>query len=358
MVVGLPEADLQLGDLALGLLQGTPGLEHVQLSRRAGLIARFGELQRLTLQFHVGPGVRDSLLEGAHLRVVSPHVAQQGDQHVIVILDRGVQAIVGRFNGTAEPAPEVELPDEGEPVSPLRVERRADVRAVGNCRADRVALVIACCLLRLREEVADGDGLPGARLQHPAAGLAQRQVLEVCVADKRTQHRVVEDRPPPAQVVVLIPDAHVGGVDPVFRCWRRRPAVVGPDLEPVVNVFLEVSTSGQRHHQHQQAGERTGAHTETPSRGTRVLPIRGCRAMTSPEYLHKSYDRHYRPFPFNDSGSSAPPTMPSHPSGTGVTFKVRPPRQIDSARRGGVDDSSVGRRVRRSLGYVERRSWP
>src|SRR5271166_5596654 len=160
LVVGLPEADLQLGDLALGLLQGTPGLEHVQLSRRAGLIARFGELQRLTLQFHVGPGVRDSLLEGAHLRVISCHVAQQGDQHVIVILDRGVQAVVGRFNGTAEPAPEVELPGEGEPVSPLRVERRADVRAVGNCRAARVAPVVACRLLRLREEVADGDGLP------------------------------------------------------------------------------------------------------------------------------------------------------------------------------------------------------
>ena len=86
------------------------------------------------------------------------------------------------------------------------------------------APVVACRLLRLREEVADGDGLLGARLQHPAAGLAQRQVLEVCVADKRIEHRVVEDRPPPAQVVVLIPDAHVGGVDPVFRCRRRRPA--------------------------------------------------------------------------------------------------------------------------------------
>ena len=67
LVVGLPEADLQLGDLGLGLLQGTPGLEHVQLSRRAGFITRFGDLQRLTLEIHVDSGIRDSLLEGAHL---------------------------------------------------------------------------------------------------------------------------------------------------------------------------------------------------------------------------------------------------------------------------------------------------
>ena len=94
------------------------------------------------------------------------------------------EEFVGRFNGTAEPAPEVELPGEGEPVSPLGVERRADVRAVGNCRADRVAPVVACRLLRLREEVADGDGLlaraPAAPGSRPGAasgsgGMRRRQ---------------------------------------------------------------------------------------------------------------------------------------------------------------------------------------
>ena len=162
LVVGLAEADLQLGDLGFGLFEGAPGLEHVQLTRRAGLEARFGDLQRLPQQFHIGPGVRDSLFDGAHLRIVRRHVAQQGDQHVIEVLDRGVQAVVGRFNGPAKLAPEVEFPGEGEPERPLVVERPRMFWRLGTSVLSASAPVIACRLLRLREEVADDDGLLGA----------------------------------------------------------------------------------------------------------------------------------------------------------------------------------------------------
>ena len=138
----LPKIDLELGDLGLGLLQVAPGLDDVELAGRARLESGFGDPQRLTLDLHVELGVSDPLLDDAHLRVVRRHVPQQGDQHVVVIFDRGVQAVVGRFDGAAEPAPEVELPREREPVRPRRVVRRTDVRAVRDLRAFRVPLVV------------------------------------------------------------------------------------------------------------------------------------------------------------------------------------------------------------------------
>jgi hypothetical protein len=45
----LPEIDLELGDLGLGLLQGAPGLDDVELAGRARLEPCFGDPQRLTL---------------------------------------------------------------------------------------------------------------------------------------------------------------------------------------------------------------------------------------------------------------------------------------------------------------------
>ena len=51
------------------------------------LEARFGDLQRLALEQHVGPGVLDALLESAQLHIVGGHVTQQGDEHVVVVLD-------------------------------------------------------------------------------------------------------------------------------------------------------------------------------------------------------------------------------------------------------------------------------
>ena len=65
------------------------------LTCRASFEARFGDPQRGTQQSHVGPGISDSLLEGAQLHVVSGHIAQQRDQHGIEIHDRGVQAVAG-----------------------------------------------------------------------------------------------------------------------------------------------------------------------------------------------------------------------------------------------------------------------
>src|SRR5262249_26980217 len=120
------QADLQLRDLCLRLRQEAAGLPRVHARLDLELHAGFDLLQGLCLQSRVLPGVLDALLEGAYLDIVRGHIAQQRDQHVVVVIDGGVQVGAGRFNGAAEAAPEVELPGEIEPEVPLTEEALAD----------------------------------------------------------------------------------------------------------------------------------------------------------------------------------------------------------------------------------------
>ena len=108
-----------------------------------------------------------------------------------------------------------------------------------------VAGVIARHVLDLRKDLPGGDAQLGPGLQHPAAGLAQGQVLLVGAADQRVEPRVVEYRPPLAQVVGVGSHALVVGVDPLLRHRRGGLTVVGPDLESVVDVLLERSASAE-----------------------------------------------------------------------------------------------------------------
>jgi len=234
------------------------GLVHVQLVGRAGFEPPLDDGQRLALEGDVLLGVLDALFEGAHLSVVGRHVAEQRDQNVVVVLDRGVEGGDVRFDRPAESAPEVEFPGQVEPVVPLAGEPVAGQK-LGICG-------LPACLaarertrrrLRLGEQVAAGDRQLRPRFQHAEPGLAERQVLLVRGPDQAVERRVVEDRPPPAQVVRRLPHAHVGGIDPVVRDRRRRAAVVGAHFEPVVNVFAEGSTAA-RHRGREGKARRAG----------------------------------------------------------------------------------------------------
>ena len=75
--------------------------------------------KRLALQGDVLLGVLDSLLGRAIRHIIRRHVAQERDQHVVVVLDRGIQGGGIGFDGPPQAAPEVELPAEVEPVVPL-----------------------------------------------------------------------------------------------------------------------------------------------------------------------------------------------------------------------------------------------
>ena len=120
-VLGLPQLDLQLRDLRCGLLPEEFYLVNVHGQR---LGPPFGQLpshqtKEYVLEFHVKSQPTDPLLQRADLHVIRGHVAQQGDQHVVVALDGGIQLGVRGRHRAAEPAPEVELPGEIEARVPL-----------------------------------------------------------------------------------------------------------------------------------------------------------------------------------------------------------------------------------------------
>ena len=52
----------------------------------------------------------------AELHVIGRNVAEQGDQYVVIVLDRGIQVGTGAFNRAAEAAPEIEFPGQVEVV--------------------------------------------------------------------------------------------------------------------------------------------------------------------------------------------------------------------------------------------------
>ena len=144
-------------DRGLGLFQRAAGLGHVDLPDDASLEFTIGDFQGLALENDVFLGVADALRGGAIFHVVRRHVAQEGDQDVVVAEHGGVQGRGIGFHRPPEPAPEVEFPTEVETVVPLGIPPPRDERAVGSLAAVHVAGKVPRHRLRLREEVPHVD---------------------------------------------------------------------------------------------------------------------------------------------------------------------------------------------------------
>src|SRR5262249_41061366 len=97
LVAGLPELDLQLGDLRLRLRQRARRLVHVEFRGGAVLEADPGNIQRLFLQLDVGSQVDQLLFDRADLDISRRDLAEQGHQHIVIVLHRGVEVVVGRL---------------------------------------------------------------------------------------------------------------------------------------------------------------------------------------------------------------------------------------------------------------------
>ena len=125
--------------------------------------------------------------------------------------------------------------------------------------ARHVARIPKLIGLRLREQFADGDAPHFLGLQDLEAGRLDRKVVGVRVVDQLGQDRVVEDVPPGAQVGVAMTHLGIGGVNPGVRQRRRRPFVVGADLETVVDILRDGGATTQTQNGRRQAKPRSQA---------------------------------------------------------------------------------------------------
>ena len=263
LVLGLPLVDLQLRNRGLGLLQGACGLIQVQFGlAEARLVALLDELQHLALQGRVGLQQGDPLLVGANLHVIDGHVAQQRDQHVVVVGHGGVQIVVGRGNRPAEPPPEIEFPTEGEAIVPLVHVGR------GGIVVDPP--IIAKGVLLLGKDFAHRHLTQRSGLKHAEARLLQRQVLSIRTVHQIVELGILEDRPPVLLDVRIIVAAEVGLVDPVLGHGGRGLAVVGAHLEAVVDVVVDARAAARRTYESQHCRQnekrwmRRSAHFGSP----------------------------------------------------------------------------------------------
>ena len=151
-----------------------------------------------------------------------------------------------------------------------RVDKRADQGHVGvevdpGVRPDR--------LLGLGEDVAHGDRLAGPGLEDPRARDPQGRVLLVGRHDQGVERGIAEDLPPVLQVVVL--HAGIVRLDPFRGHGRRRPAVVGPDLETVVNPLPGAGRDAAAIEQDRdhQAGQRGPSPTARSRNSVGIMPV-------------------------------------------------------------------------------------
>ena len=230
-------------------------LINVQFIGVAGVEAGLDDLQDVVLQFHIVPGQLDLFLRLPHLHVVLGHVAQQGDQHGVVVLHRPFQLGLGAQHLTAVESPEVQLPGQIEAEVPLVAELG---KAGEKLRRRRGQAVIATGgVLGLREDFALGDGQRGPGLKDARAVLFQVDVLLVGMDDQIVEHGVIENAPPAAQVGSMAADADVAGFDPARRDCGLGRGVIGSHLEALVHVVRKAraSTQAKRHgHKAEYAG--------------------------------------------------------------------------------------------------------
>ncbi len=229
------------------------------------------------MDFDVLPSVVEPLFERTVFDIGRRHVADQGHQDVVVVLNRGVQVGVGRLDVPAKTAPDVQLPrrvktdvpqvrSAGD-ANPPQVRRKIlEAAAAGRVAADLGTLVLAEELLLLSKEVAAGDSQFSSGFHHPQGRDAQRQVLLVRHLDQHLQRGVVQDRPPLAVIGRLADHLRIVRVNPPLGHLRRRPPVIGADLQALVEPggkgrATQLSASAQ-----QEEATTAGAERQAPSR--------------------------------------------------------------------------------------------
>ena len=164
LVGRLPAQRLQRRDDRLGLRQVRLALGHVEPRRRPVLKLEIGQAQALALVVDVLPGVLQPLFGRAEIRVLLGNFGQQQNQHVVVVLNRGVQSCVGRLDGSAKPAPEIEFPGKAGSHGPFVVIQHW--RRGGRILAYVRPHVVAKGLLRLREQLSNSDAPLGAGFEN------------------------------------------------------------------------------------------------------------------------------------------------------------------------------------------------
>ena len=234
-------------------------LVDVQFAGRSHVKAGLDDVQDFALQFRVLPGQVDLFLGLAHGDVVRCHVAQQGDQHGVVVLDRCLQLGLGTQHLTAVESPEVQFPGQVESEIPL-VTELGKAREKTNQRSGG-PLIAARGVLRLGENFTLGDSQLSPGLEDAGGVLLQIDVLVIGMMDQIVEYGVVENGPPAAQVSGVAPHADIGGIDPLRGDGGLGRTVLGPHLEAVVNVVRNTRASAQanrRGYKAKQAGVSIG----------------------------------------------------------------------------------------------------
>src|SRR5262249_30530866 len=147
--------------------------------------------------------------------------------------------------------------------------------------AEADAAVLALRLLHLGEDAAGRDGLLRPRLEDARPQLAQGQVLPVSGFDEPVELRVLEDVPPLVDLALL--DMGVAALDPVRGHGRGRAAVVGPDLEAVVDPVQRAGRDAPAAEQGDadEAGPRQPAGRAPPVAPGGIRPGAGCLSHPS-----------------------------------------------------------------------------
>ena len=243
-VLGLPDRDFQGRNARLGLPQVGHRLVEVQLGLPVAVSEPLGdEVHDTLLELCVFSQEPDPLLIGPDRHVVLRHLAQQRDQHAVVIPDGSLQVVVGRRDGPPQLAPKIELPTQSEPIVPLVEEAVGSYRIRGNGLS--IPHETALHGLLLRKHLAHGDRLLRPGLHDAVVRLAERQVLGVGASNQLIEFGIVKDCPPVGNQFRVRRHAELRGVDPAVLHRRRRLIGVRTDLETVVYVIVETRAAGQ-----------------------------------------------------------------------------------------------------------------
>ncbi|MNF56915.1 hypothetical protein D3C84_384200 [compost metagenome] len=175
-----------------------------------------GDLEAALLLLGVLAGDAQARLGGAQGEVGIRHLGTQQHQHVLVVGFGGEVGGIGRLDGAAEAAPEVQLPADVEAQAVL-----PEVAVLRVAPAGLVAVEVDAVgrgLLQLWVAAALGDAQLGARFHHPQAGDLQAGVVGVGLGDQPVEQRIVEDPPPFADVQpgALHAGLRDGGTMPLF----------------------------------------------------------------------------------------------------------------------------------------------
>ncbi len=212
-VASLLELDIELRRLRLRLGQLRLRLLDIALAGLALPEARLSDGETALLELDVVAHDAHPLLVRADVDVGAGDIGEQRDQGVVIIGDAGGEPGVGRFDGAADLAPEVDLPGGADPnlTEPEGVVPEAGQQRVAPAHVHVGEL--AARLLLLRIEVADRDAELGPCLEHPHGRPVQRQVLPVGGVDQPVESRIVQ-RLPPGRICRFCTDPRIARLDP------------------------------------------------------------------------------------------------------------------------------------------------